>query len=74
MNKKRKNNFWENYRFEFTLYINEKKERGENNKPIICQRFFNVRNFNKEVINSLDLKELMDNLVGVLHIKPSLLE
>jgi len=65
MNKKRKPNFWDNYRFEFTLYINEKKEREENNRPIICQRYFNVRHFNKEVINSLEMKELMDNLVGM---------
>lgn len=65
MNKKKKNNFWENYRFEFTLYINENKDRDQNSKPIICQRFFNVRNFNKDVINSIEMKELMDNLVGM---------
>lgn len=63
MNKKK--NFWENYRFEFTLYINENKNREHNNKPIICQRYFNVRNFNKEVINSLEMVELMDNIIGV---------
>ncbi len=42
-------------RFEFVLFINDK---------IICQRYFNVRDYNKDVVNSLELKELMDILTG----------
>lgn len=46
----------EEQRFEFVLYIN-------NN--IICQRYFNIRDFNESSVNSLELKELMDNLIGM---------
>lgn len=43
-------------RFEFIFYIN-------NN--IICQRYFNINNFNEDSVNStVELKELMDNLIG----------
>lgn len=65
MNKKKKNNFWDNFRFEFVLYINENKERDEKSRPIVCQRLFNVKNFNKDVIHSIEMKELMDSLVGI---------
>ena len=43
-------------RFEFILYIND---------HIICQRYFNIRDFNEDSLNSLELKELMDNIVGM---------
>lgn len=43
-------------RFEFVLYINN---------HIICQRYFDIRDYNQEAINSLELKELMDNIVGM---------
>ena len=46
----------EEQRFEFVLYIN---------KNIICQRYFNVRNYNEKSLKSLELKELMDTLVGM---------
>lgn len=46
----------EEQRFEFVLYIN---------KNIICQRYFSIRDFNKKSLNSLELKELMDALVGM---------
>lgn len=46
----------EEQRFEFTLYINDTK--------IICQRYFNIRDFD-EKYNSADMKELLDNIVGM---------
>jgi hypothetical protein len=42
---------------EFILYIN---------KNIICQRYFNVRNFNKEVINSIDLYYCINDAVELI--------
>jgi hypothetical protein len=47
---------FEEQRFEFILYIN-------NN--IICQRFFHVRDFNEDSINSLEMKQLMDSICGM---------
>jgi hypothetical protein len=52
-NKKRK---FEQERFEFMLRIN--------GHPI-CQRYFDIRNFNEDSINSMEMKELMDLLVGM---------
>lgn len=46
----------EEQRFEFVLYIN---------KHIICQRYFSIKDFNEDSITSLELKELMDKIVGV---------
>lgn len=46
----------EEQRFEFILYINN---------HIICQRYFNIRGFNHDSLYSLELKELIDDLVGV---------
>ena len=46
----------EEQRFEFVLYIN---------KHIICQRYFNIKDFNEDSINSLEIKELMDRIVGM---------
>ena len=46
----------EEQRFEFILYIN---------KHIICQRYFSIRDYNEKSTNSLELKELMDNIVGI---------
>jgi hypothetical protein len=46
----------EEQRFEFVLYINE---------HIICQRYFNIRDYNEESIHSLELKELIDNIAGM---------
>jgi len=63
--KQRKKNFWDNFRFEFILCINEHKARENKLRPIICQRLFDVRRYNKDVINSFDLKELMDELTSV---------
>lgn len=51
-----KKHFWDDYRFEFNLYIN---------KNIICQRKFNVKNYNKKVLKSLELKEMIDNITSV---------
>jgi hypothetical protein len=45
----------EEQRFEFVLYIN-------NN--IICQRYFNIRDYNEDILNSYDLKELVDKITG----------
>ena len=55
MNNKKKN-FWDNYRFEFNLYINDN---------IICQRFFNIKNYNKDFKQSEELVELMKVLTGL---------
>jgi hypothetical protein len=46
----------EEQRFEFVLYINSN---------IICQRYFNIRDYNNDCITSIELKELMDAIVGV---------
>ena len=43
---------------EFVLYIN-------NRNKIICARNFSVENFNPECINSLEIKEMVDSLVGM---------
>ena len=74
-----KKNPWERFRFEFTLYINEQTKKEENaKKPIICQRFFDIKNYNKDVIQSLEIKELIDSLTGVhtptMGLIPSLLK
>lgn len=46
----------EDQRFEFILYIN---------KNIVCQRFFSIRDFNEDSAYSIDLKYLMDRIVGM---------
>lgn len=46
----------EQQRFEFSLLINNK---------IICQRLFDVKGYNEEVKESIELKEMMDNIVGI---------
>lgn len=42
---------------EFVLYIN---------KNIICQRYFNVKGFNKKSLNSLDLYYCINDVVGII--------
>ena len=46
----------EEQRFEFILYINN---------HIICQRYFNIKDYNEKSTNSLEMKMLMDNIVGL---------
>lgn len=46
----------EEQRFEFVLYINN---------HIICQRYFNVKDYNPESIKSLEMKELIDRIAGL---------
>lgn len=47
----------EEQRFEFVLYINN---------HIICQRYFNIRDYNDKTVKDLALmKELIDNLTGM---------
>ena len=46
----------EEQRFEFVLYIN---------KHIVCQRYFNIRDYNEDSPYSIEIKELMDRLVGM---------
>lgn len=46
----------EEQRFEFVLYIN---------KHIICQRYFSIKDYNEKSSNSLDIKNLMDKIVGM---------
>ena len=43
-------------RVEFILYINNK---------IICQRYVGINNFNEDSIQTLEMKELMDNIAGM---------
>mgnify|MGYP000212042379 CR=1 FL=1 len=45
----------EQHPFEFVLNINGN---------IICQRFFNIHNFNEDVIDSLEMKELLNSIAG----------
>lgn len=52
----KKRNFWDNFRFEFVLYINGN---------IICQRLFDVKNYNEDVLQSMEIKELMDVLTNI---------
>lgn len=42
--------------FEFSLKIND---------HIICQRFFNVKNYNSAFTESYELKEMMDDIMGI---------
>jgi hypothetical protein len=42
--------------YEFTLYVN-------NN--IVCQRYFDINYFNEDCLNSLELKEMIDNITGM---------
>jgi len=59
-------NPWDNFRFEFALYINEEVKKNEKaKKPIICQRMFDVKGYNRDVINSVEIKELIDELTGI---------
>ena len=44
-------------KFEFVLYINGN---------IICQRYFSVKNFKKEVLKSMDLKWCVDECVDII--------
>jgi len=46
----------EQHPFEFVLRING---------HIICQRYFNINNFNPDVLGSIDMKELLDSIAGV---------
>lgn len=45
----------EEQRFEFVLFINN---------HIICQRYFNIRDYNEDVLKSKEIKELMDNITS----------
>jgi len=47
---------FEEQRFEFILYINNK---------IICQRYFNIRDFNEDSVSSLEMKQLMDSICSM---------
>lgn len=46
----------EEQRFEFVLYINN---------HIICQRYFGIRDFNKNTLNIDNIKEMMDSISGM---------
>lgn len=56
MKTEKENKKFEEQRFEFVLYIN-------NN--IICQRYFNIRDYNEEILKSYELKELVDRITGL---------
>lgn len=49
---------------------NKKKERFEFilkiNGNIICQRYFDIKGYNKEVLNSIELKNLVDGNVEMI--------
>lgn len=55
LNKKNDEQKYDELRFEFVFFIND---------HIICQRFFHVRDYNEDVKDSYELKELMDEIVG----------
>ena len=46
----------EELRYQFILYINDK---------YVCQRYFNILDFNEESVNSLEIKEMMDSITGI---------
>lgn len=46
----------EELRYQFVLYINDN---------IICQRYFNIFDFNEESLDSIELKELMESICGL---------
>ena len=46
----------EELRYQFVLYINDN---------IICQRYFNIFDFNEESLNSIELKDLMKSIAGM---------
>jgi hypothetical protein len=50
----------DNKKFEFILYINGN---------IICQRYFSVKNYNKDVINSMDIYDCSKKVVSDLKSK-----
>ena len=49
-------NALQNQRYEFILYIND---------HIICQRYFNIPDFNEASVSSNELNQLMKNIVGM---------
>jgi hypothetical protein len=46
----------EELKYQFVLYINEN---------IICQRYFNIYDFNEDSLNSIEIKDLMDAITGI---------
>ncbi len=46
----------EEQRFEFVFYVN---------KNIVCQRYFNIYDFNEDFLQSLELKEMLDDIGGM---------
>lgn len=46
----------EELRYQFILYIND---------HIICQRYFNIFDFNEASLESIELKELMNSIAGL---------
>lgn len=56
LNKRNRREEIDQYPFSFALKING---------HIICERYFPIYNFNPDVIDSLELKELLDTIAGV---------
>ena len=55
----------EEQRFEFIMKINPNEERPE--KGIICQRFFNIRGYDKNILkDNYLIKELLDDNVRLI--------
>lgn len=52
---KREKKKYSNSKFEFVF---------KKNDNIICQRYFNVENYNEDILNSLEIKDLLDVLCG----------
>jgi hypothetical protein len=55
MIEKKKTKNYEDCDFKFTLYYNEN---------IVCQRYFNIPNFNSNVLYSEELKEMLESICG----------
>lgn len=54
---------WDNWRFEFVLYIKNGRRKEDGNN-IICERKFDMKGYNPKVLKSLELRELLDKLAG----------
>lgn len=46
----------EEQRFEFVFYVN---------KNIVCQRYFHIYDYNEDFTQSIELKEMLDNIGGM---------
>lgn len=60
MTNRNKNDNPNQERFEFVLRIN---------RNIICQRYFEVKGYNEEVLNSIDLKNSVEDVIHMIEVR-----